>query len=375
MLEYDTARAGGFEPLRFVPRDKTVVLGLISSKEPTLTGNPLAHCRNTLVFASALGQLGKPPTDEPPGYIKVSFVVHCQAMGTVKFSLLEKPGGDYLTVLVFVIGPTSNVADRLVGPKITEKIVIHVCDGESRPKFRNDQIPIMGDKPTGTAQEALAERTLETTFEVIDLYPRVATVGYIQLWLGLTPVNKDAVGGIEAPGLPLLTVDAVYVPAGPIVAVHIALAVAIGHPCIAIASVALFVDRNRCWHVMPFLVNRQIWPLKGHYRLAAQISLNHLTRHRAGTGRIFISQLRVPLSPIVREPEILGLTVFEMGDAVPLGQIAVPGALQLAILAEHQDRGVARVKSHNLARFSDRQSVMGPAQAGAFAVGNLGPVV
>jgi 5-methyltetrahydropteroyltriglutamate--homocysteine methyltransferase len=35
-LEYDTARAGGFEPLRFVPRDKKVVLGLVSSKVPTL---------------------------------------------------------------------------------------------------------------------------------------------------------------------------------------------------------------------------------------------------------------------------------------------------------------------------------------------------
>jgi len=31
-LEYDTDRAGGFEPLRFVPKGKTVVLGLISSK-------------------------------------------------------------------------------------------------------------------------------------------------------------------------------------------------------------------------------------------------------------------------------------------------------------------------------------------------------
>ena len=35
-LEYDTERAGGFEPLRFVPRGKTVVLGLISSKDPQL---------------------------------------------------------------------------------------------------------------------------------------------------------------------------------------------------------------------------------------------------------------------------------------------------------------------------------------------------
>ena len=35
-LEYDSARAGGFEPLRFVPRGKRVVLGLISSKNPQL---------------------------------------------------------------------------------------------------------------------------------------------------------------------------------------------------------------------------------------------------------------------------------------------------------------------------------------------------
>jgi len=31
-LEYDTDRAGGFEPLRHVPKGKTVVLGLVSSK-------------------------------------------------------------------------------------------------------------------------------------------------------------------------------------------------------------------------------------------------------------------------------------------------------------------------------------------------------
>ena len=35
-LEYDSARAGGFAPLRFVPRNKKVVLGLISTKTPRL---------------------------------------------------------------------------------------------------------------------------------------------------------------------------------------------------------------------------------------------------------------------------------------------------------------------------------------------------
>ncbi len=36
LLEYDTERAGGFEPLRFVPSNKTVVLGLVTTKEPRL---------------------------------------------------------------------------------------------------------------------------------------------------------------------------------------------------------------------------------------------------------------------------------------------------------------------------------------------------
>src|SRR5579863_465768 len=36
LLEYDDERSGTFEPLRFVPKGKTVVLGLISSKRPQL---------------------------------------------------------------------------------------------------------------------------------------------------------------------------------------------------------------------------------------------------------------------------------------------------------------------------------------------------
>ncbi len=36
LLEYDTERAGGFEPLRFVPKGTVVVLGLVSTKVPEL---------------------------------------------------------------------------------------------------------------------------------------------------------------------------------------------------------------------------------------------------------------------------------------------------------------------------------------------------
>ena len=44
-LEYDTERAGGFEPLRFVPKDKKVVLGLVSSKVPQLESKDLLKRR------------------------------------------------------------------------------------------------------------------------------------------------------------------------------------------------------------------------------------------------------------------------------------------------------------------------------------------
>ena len=43
LLEYDDERSGTFEPLRFIPKGKTVVLGLVSSKLPRLeSGDQLA---------------------------------------------------------------------------------------------------------------------------------------------------------------------------------------------------------------------------------------------------------------------------------------------------------------------------------------------
>jgi 5-methyltetrahydropteroyltriglutamate--homocysteine methyltransferase len=45
LLEYDTDRAGGFEPLRFMPSNKMVVLGLISSKEPGLESQDVLRRR------------------------------------------------------------------------------------------------------------------------------------------------------------------------------------------------------------------------------------------------------------------------------------------------------------------------------------------
>jgi 5-methyltetrahydropteroyltriglutamate--homocysteine methyltransferase len=44
-MEYDTPRAGSFEPLRFVPKNKTVVLGLVSTKFPEIESKDMLKRR------------------------------------------------------------------------------------------------------------------------------------------------------------------------------------------------------------------------------------------------------------------------------------------------------------------------------------------
>ena len=50
LLEYDSPRAGGFEPLRYVQKDKVVVLGLVSTKVPKL--EPLDELRRRVDAAA-----------------------------------------------------------------------------------------------------------------------------------------------------------------------------------------------------------------------------------------------------------------------------------------------------------------------------------
>jgi 5-methyltetrahydropteroyltriglutamate--homocysteine methyltransferase len=45
LLEYDTPRAGNFTPLRFVPKSKSIVLGLVSSKAPVLEDKAVLRAR------------------------------------------------------------------------------------------------------------------------------------------------------------------------------------------------------------------------------------------------------------------------------------------------------------------------------------------
>ena len=62
LLEYDTERAGSFEPLRFVPPGPTVVLGLVTTKVPELeTRDDLLRRIDEAARYAPLGQLALSP--------------------------------------------------------------------------------------------------------------------------------------------------------------------------------------------------------------------------------------------------------------------------------------------------------------------------
>jgi 5-methyltetrahydropteroyltriglutamate--homocysteine methyltransferase len=61
-LEYDSARAGGFEPLRFLPKSKVAVLGLVTTKSGTLeTKDELKRRIDAAVKYAPLEQLALSP--------------------------------------------------------------------------------------------------------------------------------------------------------------------------------------------------------------------------------------------------------------------------------------------------------------------------
>jgi 5-methyltetrahydropteroyltriglutamate--homocysteine methyltransferase len=61
-MEYDTPRAGDFEPLRFVPADKSVILGLVSTKTPELESpDDLKRRIDEAAIHVPLGRLGLSP--------------------------------------------------------------------------------------------------------------------------------------------------------------------------------------------------------------------------------------------------------------------------------------------------------------------------
>ena len=84
-MEYDIDRAGGFEPLRFVPKGKIVVLGLITSKSGGLkreTRSSVASMKrpNTLHSTSFAGRRNAvlPPLKRAISWLKTSSGRNCE---------------------------------------------------------------------------------------------------------------------------------------------------------------------------------------------------------------------------------------------------------------------------------------------------------
>ena len=61
LLEYDDERSGGFEPLRAVPDDRIVVLGLVTTKKPRLESVEELHRRIEEATHFVLGAFGAQP--------------------------------------------------------------------------------------------------------------------------------------------------------------------------------------------------------------------------------------------------------------------------------------------------------------------------
>jgi|SRR5580704_11147446 5-methyltetrahydropteroyltriglutamate--homocysteine methyltransferase len=70
LLEYDDERSGGFEPLRFVPADTIVVLGLVSSKTPAL--EPAEELRQRIDEAAKYTDLGRLALSPQCGFASIA---------------------------------------------------------------------------------------------------------------------------------------------------------------------------------------------------------------------------------------------------------------------------------------------------------------
>ena len=154
-LEYDTDRAGGFEPLRYVPKGKVVVLGLVSSKLAELEkeGRPQApHRRRGEVRAAgepvpvaAVRLLKHPPRQQAhrrrPVAQARAVPGGCEERVGIKTgvprgprlrtpdSLLRSVGSDALSVdvgdrrsVVAIVGPGNDRAARAVGDQLRKQL-------------------------------------------------------------------------------------------------------------------------------------------------------------------------------------------------------------------------------------------------------------
>jgi methionine synthase II (cobalamin-independent) len=91
LLEYDDERSGTFEPLRHVPDDRIVVLGLVSSKKPQLESQVVLLKDGKQVFATKVSPLN---VGEEPDW------KHIPAAGRLRLGDELVPGEYVLQVIV-----------------------------------------------------------------------------------------------------------------------------------------------------------------------------------------------------------------------------------------------------------------------------------
>jgi len=92
-LEYDTARAGGFEPLAYLPKHKNVILGLITSKFPELE-NKAELKERVMKAAGKVAEGGKESREEALNRLGVSpqcgFASHADGNNVKREDMIKK---------------------------------------------------------------------------------------------------------------------------------------------------------------------------------------------------------------------------------------------------------------------------------------------
>ena len=129
-LEYDSARAGGFEPLRFVPKGKKqVVLGLVTSKSGALESKDAIRRR---IDEAA----GMPILRPLIGMDKLEITDQARRLGTFEISI--EPDADCCTLFV-PKHPATRMSEHEVSAVESRldiaRLVAAGCDGASVEAF------------------------------------------------------------------------------------------------------------------------------------------------------------------------------------------------------------------------------------------------
>ena len=120
-LEYDTPRAGTFEPLRFLPAGKVVALGLVSTKGPTLESAD--HLKRRIDDASP----SRPPWNASP--------LPPNAVSPAPSRVTPSPKSDQEAKLARIVEVADDGVDRRLTPRCTNR-PLRRCDKPAMTRCR-----------------------------------------------------------------------------------------------------------------------------------------------------------------------------------------------------------------------------------------------